>query len=119
ACVDHGSAVRWRRSARLIERLEGYGSLIEWARQSGVLTAAEARAVGREIRRRPAIAARMLPRARALREAIYRIFGGLASGGPPNPTVVALLDRGLPEPMRPPRLVRGRSRPVLAGPRAA
>ncbi len=115
-CLDLANTVSWRRSARPIERLEGYGSLIEWARQSGVLTAAEARAVGREIRRRPVKAARMLTRARALREAIYRIFGGLASGSPPDPADVALLDRELHDATRHLRLVRTRSRYVLAWP---
>ena len=115
-CLDLANTVSWRRSARPIERLKGYGSLIEWARQSGVLTASEARAVGREIRRRPVKAARMLTRARALREAIYRIFGGLASGSPPDPADVALLDRELHDATRHLRLVRTRSRHVLAWP---
>jgi len=115
-CLDLANTVSWRRSARPIERLEGYRSLIEWARQSGVLTAAEARAVEREIRRRPLKAARMLTRARALREAIYRIFGGLASGSPPDAADVALLDRELHDATRHLRLVRTRTRHVLAWP---
>ena len=115
-CLDLANTVSWRRSARPIERLEGYGSVIELARQSGVLTGAEARAAEREIRQRPAIAARMLTRARALREALYRIFGGLASESPPDPTDVALLDGQLHDAMRHLRLIRTRSGHVLAWP---
>ena len=68
-CLDLANTVSWRRSHQPIERLPAYGDLVEWARQSGILAAPAARALEREGQRRPATAARILARARALREA--------------------------------------------------
>jgi predicted RNA-binding Zn ribbon-like protein len=115
-CLDLANTVSWRRSARPIERPEGYGSLVEWARQGGLLTAAEARGVERAARRRPAAAARVLARAKALREALYRIFGGLADGTAPAPADLALLDRELHEALDHLHLTRTRGGHALGWP---
>jgi len=114
--LDLANTVSWRRSARPIERLEGYGSLVEWARQGGLLTAAEARRVEREAKRHPAAAARVLARARALREALYRIFGGLADGVAPARADLALLDRELHEALDHVHLIPTRGGHALAWP---
>jgi len=92
-CLDLANTVSWRRSERPIERLPEYGDLVEWARQSGVLTPSAARALRREARRQPVAAARVLARARALREVIYRVFAGLADGRPPSSADLGYLDR--------------------------
>ncbi len=65
SCLDLANTVSWRRSRRPIERLNGYGDFVEWARQGGVLTAAEARTLAQEARRQPLAAARVLARTRA------------------------------------------------------
>jgi predicted RNA-binding Zn ribbon-like protein len=84
-CLDLANTVSWRRSDEPIERLPTYGDLVEWARQSSVLTAP---------------AGRILARARALREAIYRVFAGLAGGRPPEPADLAHLDREFHDALR-------------------
>ena len=50
-CLDLANTVSWRRSRQPIERLNRYGDLVEWARQSGVLTATDVRALEGEIGR--------------------------------------------------------------------
>src|SRR5215470_11614368 len=86
-CLDFANTVSWRRSDRPIERLREYGDLVEWARQSGMLTTPAAHAVVRSARRRPALAARILARARALREVIYRPLARPRGPRAPRPRV--------------------------------
>jgi predicted RNA-binding Zn ribbon-like protein len=118
-CLDLANTVSWRRSRQPIERLNGYGDLVEWARQGGVLTAAEARTLAHEARRQPLAAARLLARTRALREAIYRVFSGLAVGTQPDDEDVARLDRELHHALRHLHLTRTRSGATLAWSRDA
>ena len=93
-CLDFVNTVSWRRSDRPIERLREYSDLVEWARQSGILTTPAAHALVRSARRRPTPAARMiLSRARALREVIYRLLAGLSAGRRPAPADLERLDR--------------------------
>ena len=115
-CLDLANTVSWRRSPEPIERLPTYGDLVEWARQSGVVTAPAARTLEHEAGRQPAPAARILARARALREAIYRVFAGLAAGRPPEPADLAVLDRELHEAFRALHLSPARSGFTLAWP---
>ncbi len=114
SCLDFANTVSWRRSSQPIERLNRYGDLVEWARQSRVLTPAEGRALDGEARQRPIAAARMLTRTRALRETIYRIFSGIAARIPPNDENLAHLDRELHEALRNLHLTRTRSGAILA-----
>jgi predicted RNA-binding Zn ribbon-like protein len=118
-CLDLANTVSWRRSRQPIERLNGYGDLVAWARQGGVLTAAEARTLAQEARRQPRAAARMLARTRALREAIYRVFSGLAAGTPPDGEDLTQLDRELHHALRHLHLTRTRSGATLAWSRDA
>jgi predicted RNA-binding Zn ribbon-like protein len=118
-CLDLANTVSWRRSRQPIERLNGYGDLVEWARQSGVLTVAEARTLAHEARRQPLAAARLLARARVLREAIYRLFSGLAAGTQPDDEDLASLDRELHHALRHLHLTRTRSGATLAWSRDA
>ena len=113
-CLDLANTVSWRRSPEPIERLPTYGDLVEWARQSGVVTAGAARVIEREAGRQPAAAARILARARALREAIYRVFAGLAAGRAPAPEDLARLDREFHEAFRALHLSPARSGFTLA-----
>lgn len=115
-CLDLANTVSWRRSDEPIERLPTYGDLVEWARQSGIVTAPAARTLEREARRRSAPAARILARTRALREAIYRVFAGLADGRPPEPADLAHLDREFHDAFRALHLTPTRSGFTLAWP---
>ena len=99
-CLDLANTVSWRRSQRPIERLSTYADLIDWARQGRWLTPGEVRALAQAARRQPARAARVLARACRLREALYRIFSGLAGGGQPASADLAHLDRELRDAFR-------------------
>src|ERR1044071_7441327 len=57
----------------LRDRLNDYFDLLAWSRRAELLTEAELQALVREGKRREAEAAQVHGRARALREAIYRI----------------------------------------------
>lgn len=114
ACLDLANTVSWRRSRQPIERLNDYGDLLDWARQSRVLTAAESRGLERAARRRPAAAAQVLRRARSLRETLYRIFSKIADGAEPARDDLARLDVELHEALRALRLTWTRSRAALA-----
>jgi predicted RNA-binding Zn ribbon-like protein len=115
-CLDLANTVSWRRSAEPIERLPTYGDLAEWARQSGIVTAPAARTLEREAARHPAPAARLLARTRALREAIYRVFAGLAAGRPPESADLTLVDREVHDALRALHLSPTRSGFTLAWP---
>jgi len=119
SCLDLANTVSWRRSRQPIERLNGYGDLVEWARQSGLLTAAEARTLAHEARRQPLGAARMLARTQALREAVYRVFSGLAVGTQPADEDLTHLDRELHHALRNLHLTRTRSGATLTWSRGA
>ena len=114
ACLDLANTVSWRRGGKPIERLNDYGDLLEWARQSRALTAAEVLSLERAARRRPAAAAQVLRRARELRETLYRIFSGIASGAQPARDDLARLDAELHEAFGALHLTWTRSRAALA-----
>ncbi len=113
ASLDFANTVSWRRSRQPIERLNDYGDLLEWARQSRALTAAEARGLERAADRRPAAAAQVLRRARALRETLYRIFSGIAAGAQPARADLTRLDAELHEALRALHLTWTRSKAAL------
>src|SRR5712692_2286687 len=112
-CLDLANTVSWRRSRQPIERLSGYGDLVEWARQSSLLTAAEARTLAHEARRQPPAAARMLARTQTLREAVYRVFRGFAVGTQLADEDLTHLDRELHHGLRNLHLTRTRSGATL------
>ncbi len=72
-CLDFANTHGGSR-ARPKEYLHDYLDLVAWGRQAGVLTEHEAQRLGQAARRRPEDAARMLDQAKALREAVFRIF---------------------------------------------
>ena len=98
--LDFANTVSWRRSDRPIERLREYGDLVEWARQSGILTTPAAQTLVRAAGRDAALAARVLARAQALREAIYRLLAGLGGGRSPAADDLGLLDREFHDALR-------------------
>jgi predicted RNA-binding Zn ribbon-like protein len=87
-CLDLANTVSWRRGNRPTERLGSYDDLLAWARQSRLLSSADARQLGQEAGRRPAAARAALHRIQRLREAIYSIFSALAADrSPPVPAL--------------------------------
>jgi predicted RNA-binding Zn ribbon-like protein len=77
--------LRWRWDPlRREDLLDGFEDLVGWARQTEIVTAAEARALTATAKRDPRSANRALQRARRLREALGRIFE--AAGRDQRPT---------------------------------
>jgi predicted RNA-binding Zn ribbon-like protein len=74
------------------EKLRQFGDVVTWAERVGILASEGATLVRDEAVRRRADAALVLERARALREAIYRIFSALGRSESPALEDVALLD---------------------------
>jgi predicted RNA-binding Zn ribbon-like protein len=95
ACLDFANTLSKRLASRPRERLVGYGDLVAWSRQAGVVTEREAGALLREAQRRPAEAAAVLERAIHLREAIYRIFSAAAGERPAGGGDLATLNAAL------------------------
>ena len=79
-CLDFVNTVDQRPSPEPKELLPAYEDLLSWARQTGILTAREARDLRALARRRPKEARRALDRAHGLREALYRIFSTRSPG---------------------------------------
>lgn len=95
-CLDFANTVSWRGSAQPEDRLPTYGQLARFFVQSGLVSHAEARRLELEATRHPDTAARTLQRAVEMREALYRMFSGLADGRAPRPSDLATLNALLP-----------------------
>ncbi|MDP9265918.1 MAG: CGNR zinc finger domain-containing protein [Chloroflexota bacterium] len=91
-CLDFTNTVGGSRE-RPREDLNGFGDLVKWGRQAGVLDGATARALVRRADAAPAEAAKALRRAISLREAIHRVFVGQGKGERPPQADVELIRR--------------------------
>jgi predicted RNA-binding Zn ribbon-like protein len=80
-CLDYANTVDWHASDQPIEHLNNYADLVEWACAVGLIGEAEAQRWLAEGSRRPGEAAETLNRAIRLREALYRSFTALTTGG--------------------------------------
>ena len=94
-CLDFVNTGSSRRAGPFRERLQDYEDLVVWAGRVGLLEQADAATLRAEAAERPNDAARVLARARTLREAIYRIFSAHAVGAEPSPEDVDELNRAL------------------------
>lgn len=83
-CLDFANTVDWHASERPGERLFSYEDLICWGKEASLINAIEADELLEEAQSEPEKAVETLMRARALREAIYRIFVVISSGGRPQ-----------------------------------
>jgi predicted RNA-binding Zn ribbon-like protein len=81
--LDFVNTVGGRRQQAPSEQLHRFSDLVAWAGQTEVLTQAETRALSREALAHPAEAEGALLRARAFREALYRVMLCLLDGRPP------------------------------------
>lgn len=77
------------------QALDTYRDLVAWSRLAGLVSAAEARHLGREARRRPAEAGRVMAQAEALRETFYRILVAHLDGRGAKDGDLAALNRAL------------------------
>jgi predicted RNA-binding Zn ribbon-like protein len=87
------------------EWLLTFDDLVRWGTVAGGLSPAEAQGMERAARAMPARAARVLARARGLREALYRLFVAVAQRRRPDPADIEVLNR---------ELARARTRERLA-----
>ena len=77
------------------EWVAGFGDLVRWGRVAGLVSPAEAAALVRSARGAPAKAARVVARARAVREALYRLFVAVTHRWRPEAADVEVLNREL------------------------
>lgn len=75
-CLDFVNTASGRSAGPLRERLNGYDDLVTIAERVGVLEGSEGARLRGAAASSPAAAEAVLERARALREAIYRLFAG-------------------------------------------
>ena len=104
-CLDFANTVGNHASAQPYEHLTGYADLTAWAQQAGALGEREKRALARAAARQPAEAEATFERAKALREAIYRIFSAVAHESEPARADLALLNEELAQALAHARVV--------------
>ena len=99
--LDFVNTVDWRWDPlRRKDLLDGLEDLVAWARQAGMVTAAEARAFTATGPRDAGSATRTLGRARRLREALGRIFEAAANDARPAPRDLRLFNAFLTAALR-------------------
>jgi predicted RNA-binding Zn ribbon-like protein len=91
--LDFVNTVGGTRQVQPKEHLHSFADLVAWSSQSGILTPAEAKALGREAQAHPADAARALERARTFRELLYLLLLALVEGRPAPLAELATLDQ--------------------------
>ena len=79
-CLDFVNTGSARREGPFRERLHTYADLVTWSERVGLLTPSEASEMKNRALTDPARAKTVLEKARALREAIYRVFSARVSG---------------------------------------
>jgi predicted RNA-binding Zn ribbon-like protein len=89
--LDFANTAEWHASQQPTERLTGYGQLVEWGLQAGLLSAEEAGVLRQRAAQAPARAKRVLRAAVALRESIYRVFSATAGDERPPASDLQLL----------------------------
>src|SRR5947209_3408907 len=83
-CLDFANTVDNRTEAHPQELLNSYYDLVSWSEQADVLTEQEARRLLEKAAQDPSEATRVLKRAVAIREAIFRIFKAVAEDESPE-----------------------------------
>lgn len=79
-CLDLANTVDKRPTPEAVDRLTGYGDLVSWARQAGLVDRRNEARLLRRAGERPRQGARALRRARELREALFALFLAAAEG---------------------------------------
>src|SRR5688500_18036685 len=92
-CLDFVNTGSARREGPFKDRLSSYADLVTWAEMAGAIAPAEADGLRQLAASNPDGAGVVLDRGRTLREAVYRLFSGLASGKQPDLHDLELLSR--------------------------
>lgn len=106
-CLDFANTVHSFYAEEKHDELESYAELLEWSRQAGVVTDAEARRLLREANAHPVKANRALERAKALRDAIFKIFAATTAARSPERDDLMILNSVLAESLTHARIVAG------------
>lgn len=93
--IDFVNTVSGKRLLTPIERLNDFGDLLSWAEQIGVANAARTKTLRRVAREHPRQAEVAYARAKALREALFRIFSAIAAQKRPSAEDLELFNREL------------------------
>jgi predicted RNA-binding Zn ribbon-like protein len=80
-CLDLANTVDWRSTERARDWLEAYDDLLAWAEALAIMPRHVIAGLRAQAQRDPAGAARLLHRAKLLREAVYAVFSALACRG--------------------------------------
>jgi predicted RNA-binding Zn ribbon-like protein len=105
--IDFVNTVSGKRLVAPIERLNDYGDVLCWAEQIGIASAARTKALRRLAREHPRQAEAALLRAKALREALFRMFSAVAARERPSAADLALFNRELADAFSHLRLAEG------------
>ena len=93
-CLDFANTVlRRNQPGRTQDELEDYSRLVGFAKQSKLLSPAKADLQRARALKSPLTASHVIPAAKALREAIYRVFSSLAARKSIAPEDVKLLEK--------------------------
>jgi predicted RNA-binding Zn ribbon-like protein len=95
--LDFANTADWHAGPDPEERLTGYQTVLDWARDKGILDEADAAGLAALAEDHPAEQREALERAIALREAVYHIFSAVAAGGAPDAADVEVLRAELGE----------------------
>jgi predicted RNA-binding Zn ribbon-like protein len=98
-CLDFANSLDSRPTKHPQESFTSYADLVSWSQRAGVLTQDAAQSLTQQAALRPAAAAKVLTRAIALREALYRIFSAVAGQRAPQAADLDLLNDILGEAM--------------------
>jgi predicted RNA-binding Zn ribbon-like protein len=93
--LDFANAVGARHTGAPVEYMPTYARLVAFARQCELLPATQLRRLERRAALEPAAAAAALREATALREALYRLFAGVALERAPEAGDLAALNRAV------------------------
>jgi predicted RNA-binding Zn ribbon-like protein len=93
-CLDFANSAAARGTATREEHLFDYGDLVRWAAYANLLDEPARRHLHTLAVARPQAAQASFTAALTLREAVFRIFRGLAGGTPPAPADLTLIQQG-------------------------
>lgn len=108
-CLDFTNTVGYHGSEMANDHLVSYAALLAWSEHAGVLAPEAARRLREGAAKRPAEARRVLERAAALREALFRILVACIARRPPQHQDLHLLNETLSRALPHSQLVRSSS----------
>jgi len=91
--IDFSNTVSARHTDSPIERICNYDDVVEFARQSDLLSSSAARQLTARAARHPDLAQQVYTDARELRDALYRIFAGVVDDRAPAKPDLQILNR--------------------------